>query len=47
MSIIASIVERYRGSTRIFECRRCGTTLCETDDVCEACGERSIAVYDL
>lgn len=47
MSIITSLVQRYRGPTRIYECRHCGTTLPEADAVCEACGETSVAVYDL
>ena len=47
MSIITSLVQRYRGPTRIYECRRCGTTLHASDDVCNACGASSIAVYDV
>jgi rubrerythrin len=47
MSLITSLVERCRGSTRIYECRHCGTTLGDSEDACSACGAHSVAVYDV
>lgn len=47
MGIVASLVDRYRGQTRLYECRRCGTTLEDSDGPCRVCGGTDVAVYDL
>jgi len=47
MSLVSTLVDRYREPTRIYECRHCGTTLGGVDDECDACEETSVAVYDL
>jgi rubrerythrin len=47
MSIIRSLVDRYRDSTSVYECRRCGTTLDGPEDACPNCGSTDVAAYEL
>jgi ribosomal protein L37E len=49
MSVIGTLVRRYRdeGPRRIYECRRCGTSLDADAGECSQCGSTSIATYEL
>ncbi|MFC6838459.1 hypothetical protein [Halomarina ordinaria] len=47
MSLLRAVVTRFDApSDRVYECRRCGTTLDADAEACPRCDSTSIACYE-